>query len=66
VSRRALRGAAAAAPWSRLRESISYVAGNEALRILLIDEGSAFVFFSLVVPVTVVYASRSLHAGSAG
>jgi hypothetical protein len=58
--------AAAAAPWSRLRESISYVAGNEALRMLLVGEGLAFVFFYLVVPVTVVYASRSLHAGSAG
>jgi MFS family permease len=29
-------------------------------------EGVAFVFFYLVVPVTVVYATRSLHAGPAG
>jgi hypothetical protein len=57
---------ASAAPWSRLRESIRYVAGNEALRMLLIGEGVAFVFFYLVVPVTVVYASHSLHAGSGG
>jgi Major Facilitator Superfamily len=54
------------APWSRLRESIRYVAGNEALRMLLVGEGVAFVFFYLVVPVTVVYASESLHAGSGG
>src|ERR1019366_4789168 len=29
-------------------------------------EGLAFVFFYLVVPVTVVYATRSLHAGAGG
>lgn len=60
------RAAAPDAPWSRLRESISYVAGHEALRMLLVGEGLAFVFFYLVVPVTVVYTSRSLHAGSGG
>jgi hypothetical protein len=53
-------------PWSRLRESIGYVAGNQALRMLLAGEGLAFVFFYLVVPVTVVYAAHSLHAGSSG
>jgi MFS transporter len=57
---------AGGAPWSRLRDSIRYVAGNEALRMLLVGEGVAFVFFYLVVPVTVVYASESLHAGSGG
>lgn len=55
-----------APPWSRLRESIRYVARNEALRMLLVGEGVAFAFFYLVVPVTVVYASDSLHAGSGG
>lgn len=53
-------------PWSRLRESIGYVTGNQALRMLLVGEGLAFVFFYLVVPVTVVYAAHSLHAGSGG
>jgi hypothetical protein len=72
ASARGLRAGALApeaiggAPWSRLRESIGYVARNEALRILLVGEGLAFVFFYLVVPVTVVYASHSLHAGSGG
>lgn len=41
-------------------------ARNEALRMLLVGEGVAFAFFYLVVPVTVVYASDSLHAGSGG
>jgi hypothetical protein len=52
--------------WSRLRESVSYVAASEPLRTLIIGEGLAFVFFYLVVPVTVVYASHSLHAGAGG
>jgi MFS transporter len=58
--------AAAGPPWSRLRESVRYVAASEPLRLLLLGEGAAFVFFYLVVPVTVVYASRSLHAGPGG
>jgi Major Facilitator Superfamily len=41
-------------------------ARNKALRMLLVGEGVAFAFFYLVVPVTVVYASDSLHAGSGG
>jgi MFS transporter len=59
-------GTAGSAPWARLRESVSYVGGNPALRALILGEGIAFVFFYLVVPVTVVYASRSLHAGAGG
>ncbi len=50
----------------RLRASLRYVAGDRALRVLIFGEGIAFVFFYLVVPVTVVYATRSLHAGPAG
>jgi hypothetical protein len=52
--------------WSRLRESVGYVAASEPLRTLIVGEGLAFVFFYLVVPVTVVYAGHSLHAGSGG
>ena len=33
---------------------------------LIFGEGLAFVFFYLVVPVTVVYATESLHAGAGG
>jgi len=59
-------GAAATSGHRRLRESIGYIAGQTTLRTLIVGEGVAFVFFYLVVPVTVVYASRSLHAGAGG
>lgn len=48
------------------RASFRYVASHPVLRVLVFGEGIAFIFFYLVVPVTVVYAARSLHAGSAG
>jgi hypothetical protein len=48
----------------RLREGLGYIARQPAIRRLIIGEGIAFVFFYLVVPVTVVYATRSLHAGA--
>jgi MFS family permease len=50
----------------RLREGLRYIARKPALRALILGEGAAFVFFYLVVPVTVVYATRSLHAGPGG
>ena len=49
-----------------LRATFGYVAGNAPLRVLVFGEGIAFIFFYLVVPVTVIYATRSLHAGPAG
>jgi predicted MFS family arabinose efflux permease len=49
-----------------VRASLGYLAGHPALRVLVFGEGLAFIFFYLVVPVTVVYATRSLHAGPAG
>jgi MFS family permease len=54
-------------PRSRqLRAGVSYIAGHATLRLLIFGEGIAFVFFYLVVPVTVVYATRSLGAGPTG
>jgi predicted MFS family arabinose efflux permease len=50
----------------QLRASVGYIAGHSKLRVLIFGEGIAFIFFYLVVPVTVVYATRSLHAGPAG
>jgi MFS family permease len=50
----------------RLREGIAYIARNPSLRALIGGEGVAFVFFYLVVPVTVVYSTESLHAGAGG
>jgi predicted MFS family arabinose efflux permease len=52
--------------WSRVRDGFRYVAGEPALRGLIAAEGLAFVFFYFAVPVTVVYAERTLHAGAAG
>lgn len=49
-----------------VRAGLGYVARHPALRVLVFGEGVAFIFFYLVVPVTVVYTTRSLHAGSAG
>lgn len=67
----ALRAAAADQPAGpalrgRLRAGLRYLGGHAMLRALIVGEGLAFVFFYLVVPVTVVYATRSLHAGARG
>lgn len=51
---------------SRLRDGLSYVWSHTPLRALIVGEGIALVFFNFAVPVTVVYAQRSLHAGSGG
>jgi hypothetical protein len=59
-------GATDAPAVGRLRESLRYIAREAPLRALIFGEGLAFVFFYLVVPVTVVYATRSLHAGAGG
>ena len=59
-------GATRTARSRELRASVGYIAGHATLRVLIFGEGIAFVFFYLVVPVTVVYATRSLHAGPAG
>jgi MFS family permease len=50
----------------RFREGLRYVWRYPALRLLLAGEGLAFVFFYFVVPVTVIYAERTLHAGAGG
>jgi MFS family permease len=50
----------------RLRQGLRYIGDHPTLRALIVGEGLAFVFFYLVVPVTVVYATRSLHAGAGG
>ena len=50
----------------QVRASVGYIAGHSKLRVLIFGEGIAFIFFYLVVPVTVVYVTRSLHAGPAG
>ena len=64
VARSTTDGEAAAPARGRLREGLRYIAAHRSLRVLIVGEGAAFVFFYLVVPVTVVYASESLHAGA--
>ncbi len=49
-----------------LRAGLRYLAAHSKLRALVFGEGVAFVFFYLVVPVTVVYATDSLRSGPAG
>lgn len=50
----------------RLRRGLAYVAARPALRRLLMAQAAAFVFFSLVIPIEVVFAKETLDAGDAG
>lgn len=52
--------------WSRLREGLSYVAGRPVLRRLMTMQALAFVFFSLVLPIEIVYAKETLDVGDSG
>jgi MFS family permease len=51
---------------SRLSQGLAYVRERPALRRLLGAQGLAFVFFSLVIPIEVVFAKETLDAGDAG
>jgi MFS family permease len=51
---------------ARLREGFSYVARTPVLRRLLTMQAAAFVFFSLVLPIEIVYAKETLDAGDSG
>jgi Transmembrane secretion effector len=50
----------------RLRDGISYVRSRRALSALIYAQAAAFVFFTAVVPVEIVYAKDTLDAGNAG
>jgi predicted MFS family arabinose efflux permease len=50
----------------RLRLGLSYVHERVALRRLLAAQGMAFIFFSLVIPIEVVFAKETLGAGDSG
>jgi MFS family permease len=52
--------------WARLREGFAYVAGRPVLRRLMTMQAAAFVFFSLVLPIEIVYAKETLDAGDSG
>ena len=50
----------------RVRAGLDYIRGRPPLRRLLIAEGLAFVFFSAVIPIEVIYAKETLGAGDTG
>ena len=56
-----------AEPWvSRLREGLAYVRGRSVLFRLLSMQAIAFIFFTLVLPIEIVYAKETLDAGDSG
>src|SRR5260221_6106136 len=50
----------------RMREAFAYVRGKGLLKGLLAAQAVASLFFYAVVPIEVVYAKTTLHAGSTG
>jgi MFS family permease len=56
-----------AAGWAtRLRRALSYVREQPQLRALIAAQAVAFVFFTIVIPIEVVFAKETLGAGDAG
>jgi MFS family permease len=54
-------------PWAgRVREGLAYVRGRTVLFRLLSMQALAFVFFTLVLPIEIVYAKETLDAGDSG
>jgi MFS family permease len=51
---------------ARLQDGLAYVRGHPVARRLVTGEGLAIVFFTLIVPIEVVYVERSLDAGALG
>jgi MFS family permease len=50
----------------RLRAGLGYIRRGPVLRYLLTAQAGAFVFFSAVLPIEVIYAKETLGAGDAG
>ena len=50
----------------RLRSAFTYLRGHRYARVLLVAQGTATVFFTLTIPIEVVYVRNSLDAGSGG
>lgn len=51
---------------ARLREGLREVAQRPQIRQLITAQGAAIVFFTLITPIEVVYATRTLDAGTLG
>lgn len=52
--------------WVRVRRGLGYIRRHATLRLLIVVETVALVFFSIVVPIEVIYAKESLGVGDAG
>jgi MFS family permease len=50
----------------RLRRALAHVRAHRRLRLLLGLQATAVLFFTMSIPVEVVYAQHSLHAGAGG
>jgi len=50
----------------QVRAGLGYIRGHATLRRLLTAQAGALVFFSLVVPIEVIYAKETLDAGDGG
>jgi MFS family permease len=51
---------------ARIRAGVRYLRDNLVLRRLLVAQGAAFVFFSAVIPIEVIYAKETLGTGDTG
>jgi hypothetical protein len=57
----------AGAGWrARLRAGLQYARRERRIRLLLTFQGVALVFFTLVVPIEIVFVKAQLHAGDTG
>lgn len=52
--------------WDRVRAGIAYLREQARLRRVLVAQGLAFIFFSAVAPLEVIYAKETLGAGDTG
>lgn len=50
----------------RFQGGLAFARSNPVVRVLLVGEALALIFFTLVIPIEVIYARESLDAGSAG
>lgn len=51
---------------SRLRAGLEHVAATRALRTMMLLQAAGVAFFTISIPVEVVFAQQSLHAGAGG
>ena len=50
----------------RFQDGLAFARGNPLVRLLLIGEGLALIFFTLIIPIEVIYVRESLESTSAG